>query len=238
MSLWKHLVAAVASIALLSVVLCSPVSAQNKPQAYSVSAALNSAYAMLVGTSPTIGFSVTGLTSSGATLTIKASNDGINFVTIPNAAGASSITADGQFVVSTGGYYELELLVTSGGSGNIIVSSFLSPNSLAGSTGGGGGGGGGAITPTSVSGGNAAVTVGVTSTIVLTAATRQALALQNTDTVSTIWCRADGGTAAVGTAGYKIPPGSLFSWGPVVMPSGQVNCISDTGPAVAWTEQH
>jgi hypothetical protein len=103
---------------------------------------------------------------------------------------------------------------------------------------GGGGGGGGAITPTSVSGGNAAVTVGVTSTIVLTAATRQALALQNTDTVSTLWCRADGGTPAVGTAGYKIPPGSLFSWGPVVMPSGQVNCISDTNPAVAWTEQH
>ncbi len=94
------------------------------------SATPNAAYTVtLANGQGTTGFVVTGLTASGATLTIEASDDaGANWATVNGVAPGTgnlftTLTADQQFRVNTGGRTKVRLRVSSTGSGSITVSS-------------------------------------------------------------------------------------------------------------------
>lgn len=82
-------------------------------------------------------FAVSGLTASGATLSVEGSNDGGTTWTaineIGNAGGlpVSTLTADGQFRISTGGRTKVRLRISVTGSGTITVAANASTaNSL------------------------------------------------------------------------------------------------------------
>lgn len=73
-----------------------------------------------------VGFTVTGLTASGATLTVKASNDGGTTWGPLNATGTGAppvptVAADGQFRVVAGGHTNVGLWVSTVGTGTITV---------------------------------------------------------------------------------------------------------------------
>lgn len=74
-----------------------------------------------------IGVSVTGLTASGATLTIELSADqgaswtAVSNVPVNGGAGSSTVAADGQFRVDVAAYTNLRLRVSSTGTGTVRV---------------------------------------------------------------------------------------------------------------------
>jgi hypothetical protein len=97
------------------------------------SSSTSNGYAITLGNGvQTVGFSVTGLTVSGATLTIQGSADGGTTWTMPvvgfaasspQSAGFTTLTTDQGFTVNTGGLTNVRLQVTSTGSGTITVAS-------------------------------------------------------------------------------------------------------------------
>lgn len=95
------------------------------------------------------------------------------------------------------------------------------------------------VTPASVTGGVTGPTVGTSSAQALAAGLRIALAIQNVSATASVGCRADGGTAALNTAGtYMLSPGQLLSWGPTAIPAGQVNCIASASSTPITIEAH
>jgi hypothetical protein len=97
------------------------------------SATLNAAYTVsLANGEGIIGFQVTGLTASGATLTIEATVDGGTTWNSTNGFGSSSgtlfttLTADQGFRVNVGGRTGIRLRVSSTGTGTITISSSAS----------------------------------------------------------------------------------------------------------------
>ena len=92
-------------------------------------ATANAAYTVALGNGEgVVGFSVSGLTASGATLTAEATNNSGNWVainTILPGSGALSqtITADGNYRVNAAGHDNVRLRVSAGGTGTITVGS-------------------------------------------------------------------------------------------------------------------
>ncbi len=84
-----------------------------------------------------VGFTVTGLTASGATLTLEGSNDGgttwtsINEIPNGTAAPVATLTTDQQFRVNSGGRTKIRLRVSATGTGSITVASNASTASSA-----------------------------------------------------------------------------------------------------------
>ncbi len=80
----------------------------------------------------TVGFTVSGLTASGATLAVEGSNDGgttwsaVNTVSAGTGTLSSALTADGQFSVAGAGRTALRLRVSAVGAGTITVVSSAS----------------------------------------------------------------------------------------------------------------
>lgn len=90
------------------------------------SSVANSAYTVTLGQGQgVVSFSVSGLTASGATLTIEATNDGSTWAAINKVDGgiASTVTADGQFRVNGGGRRGVRVRISSTGTGSVIVTS-------------------------------------------------------------------------------------------------------------------
>lgn len=83
-----------------------------------------------------VGFTVTGLTASGATLTVEDSSNGAaNFY--PSAGiSPNTLTADGQYTVNVAGRDHVELVVTSTGSGTVTVSWLATMAAAGGNVGG------------------------------------------------------------------------------------------------------
>lgn len=94
------------------------------------SATLNAVYTVTLGQGQgVVGFAVSGLTASGATLTVEGSNNGgatwsaINKVDGGTGVLATAITVDGQFRVNAGGRTGVRLRVSIIGTGTITISS-------------------------------------------------------------------------------------------------------------------
>ena len=98
------------------------------------SATLNAAYVVSpIGGQAELGFSISGLTASGATLTLEGSAaDGTTFSAIneisPGAGQllGSTITADGNYYINSGGRVKVRLRISVVGTGTITIASFLS----------------------------------------------------------------------------------------------------------------
>jgi hypothetical protein len=75
----------------------------------------------------TVGFTVSGLTASTATLTLEGSNDGgttwsaINYVSAGTGLLGSTLTADGQFSAAAAGRTGLRLRVSTVGTGTVTI---------------------------------------------------------------------------------------------------------------------
>ncbi len=75
----------------------------------------------------TAGFTVSGLTASGATLTAESSNDGgttwnaVNTTAPATGALSTTVTTDGQFRVNAAGHAAIRLRVSTAGAGTITV---------------------------------------------------------------------------------------------------------------------
>lgn len=93
------------------------------------SGTLNAAFTANLGNGAgTVAFAVSGLTASGAVLTVEATNDGTTWTTAPSVAAAtgaiySTLSADGQYRVPAAGRRGVRLKVTNAGTGTIMVSS-------------------------------------------------------------------------------------------------------------------
>lgn len=99
----------------------------NKTLDSSVSSA---AYTVAVNAQGQVGFSISGLTASGATLTPECSNNSqaaspiwSGCVAISGSTLFSTLTADGSYRIEAGGRTAVRLRVTSTGSGTITISS-------------------------------------------------------------------------------------------------------------------
>ncbi len=96
-------------------------------------ASLNAAYTLALNNGEgVVGFSVTGLTGSGATLVPEASNDGgtswstINAVAPSTGTLLTALTVNQQVRVNAGGHTNLRLRVSTAGSGTIAIASTAS----------------------------------------------------------------------------------------------------------------
>lgn len=200
-------------------------------------------------------FYVSGLTASGATLTIEASSDGKaitdstkTWLTV-NAVSTScpttsftTVNADKGFRVDTGAFTDVRLRVSSTGTGN----AFVSFNAIAGATlatFGCGSSGGGASTVSLTAAPSArnfpGCTVGVASAQCLAAGTAQTFVqLENTSASATVACA--WGTAAVlnSATSIQLSAGQSASWGPVTagIPSGALNCIASGATTPLYVE--
>lgn len=94
---------------------------------------LNATYSLaLNGGQGTVGFTLTGLTASGATLTAEGSNDGgttwspINMIAPSTGSLSTTVTADGGFRVNGSGHTNVRLRVSTIGTGTITVASSAS----------------------------------------------------------------------------------------------------------------
>lgn len=95
----------------------------------------NATYTVLINGQGTVGFTLNGLTGTGATLTLEGSNDGgttwstVNSVDGGTGVLSSSYTANGQFRVNAGGRTRIRLRVSVTGTGTITVASAASRSS-------------------------------------------------------------------------------------------------------------
>lgn len=96
------------------------------------SATANAAYTVALGNGEgVVGFSVAGLTASGATLTADATNNSgvyvaVNTILPGSGALSQTITADGNYRVNAGGHDNVRLRVLTVGTGTITVGSVAS----------------------------------------------------------------------------------------------------------------
>lgn len=114
---------------LVAVILCATsidARAQSSPIA---SGTANAASTLLLGPNDnTVGFTVTGLTASGATLTVEGSNNAAAasptwsaIYAATETASATTVTTDGNYRLASAGRSGVRLRVSSTGSGNITV---------------------------------------------------------------------------------------------------------------------
>lgn len=82
-----------------------------------------------------------------------------------------------------------------------------------------------------------AATVGVSSAQALAAGTRKYLFIQNVSATASIACRADGGTAALNTAGsFMLPPLASKVWEGSATPNAAITCIASAASTPATIE--
>lgn len=82
-----------------------------------------------------------------------------------------------------------------------------------------------------------APSVGVASAQALAAGTRKYLFIQNVSATASIACRADGGTAALNTAGsFMLPPLASKVWEGSATPSAAITCIASVAATPATIE--
>lgn len=96
-------------------------------------ASLNAAYSLALNNGEgVVGFSITGLTGSGATLVPEASNDGgttwsaVNAVAPSSGALVTALSANQQVRVNAGGHTNLRFRVSVAGSGTVAIASTAS----------------------------------------------------------------------------------------------------------------
>lgn len=153
----KRVLAAFASVALLVSSAFAADNVRTSAQKLDTSVANNALSFDLFANETLMGLEITGLTASGATLTLEGSTDGrakndpakvwfanvgIPF-TCPSPSTFTTVNADGPFKSDVSGLTNIRIRVSSTGTGNALVSLNAIPSSTLGSCGGTGGGGGG-----------------------------------------------------------------------------------------------
>lgn len=156
----KRVLAAFAAIALATAVMAEARAADNiKFSAQPLNTSVNNGTLTvdLMANETLMGAEITGLTASGATLTIEGSTDGrknsdpakVWFATVgipftcPSPATFSTVSADGPFKLDISGLTNLRFRVSGVGTGTALISVNGIPASTLGSCGGTGGGAGG-----------------------------------------------------------------------------------------------